>query len=295
MENWYDKMVKMLQLNGKGDSSQKAYARAVRMLVDHYHKDPDLITEEELQNYFLYRRNTSKWAPNTMRICHAGIRFFYENVLRRDWHIFGVLGALHERRLPAIFSVEETYRLLGCVKTLHNYVFLRTVYSCGLRLQEGLCLEIFDIDKDRMMIHVHRGKGAKDRYVPLPHSTLDLLRRYWRTHRHPRLLFPAVGRNHKGAPNAQNPMAKASVQGAFRAAKAEAGINKKNTCIHTLRHCYATHCLEAGVNIHAIQRYLGHSQLETTMLYLHLTHKGQEDAYKVIDHIMGGPKDENHK
>ena len=290
MTNWYENTIKALQLNGKGERTQQAYARAVRMLSEFYTKTPDLISEEELQEYFLHRKNVSKWSPNTMRICYCGIRFFFENVLKRDWHILGLLRAQNERRLPAVLTIEEVRRVLACVKTPHNHAFLSTVYSCGLRLQEAMHLEVSDIDSapERMMIHVHRGKGAKDRYVPLPHRTLELLRRYWATHRNPRLLFPALGRNGKGAKDAPTPMAKSSVQGAFRHAKFEAGIRKKSVSVHTLRHSYATHLLEAGVNLRVIQRYMGHTQLETTMVYLHLTQKGQEDAFKLIDQVMEG-------
>jgi len=193
-----------------------------------------------------------------------------------------------QQRLPAVLSVEEVRSILNCVKTFQNYAYLSTVYSCGLRLHEALHLEVSDIDGNRMMIHVHRGKGAKDRYVPLPQSTLLLLRRYWRTHHHPRLLFPALGRNGNGAKDAQFPMAKSSVQGAFRRAKLAAGIHKKAVSVHTLRHSYATHLLEAGVNLRVIQRYMGHAQIETTMVYLHLTQKGQEDASQLINQVMEG-------
>jgi integrase/recombinase XerD len=288
MTNWYENSVKALQLNGKGERTQQSYTRAVRMLTEFYGKTPDHVTEEELQDYFLHRKNVNKWSPNTMRICYCGIRFFFENVLKRNWHILGILRAQNERRLPAVLSVEEVRSLLARVKTPQNHAFLSTVYSCGLRLQEGLHLEVSDIDSDRMMIHVHRGKGAKDRYVPLPHATLGLLRRYWVTHRNARLLFPALGRNGKGAKEGTTPMAKSSVQGAFRGAKFEAGIRKKGVSVHTLRHSYATHLLEAGVNLRVIQRYMGHTQLETTMVYLHLTQKGQEDACQLINQVMEG-------
>jgi integrase/recombinase XerD len=138
------------------------------------------------------------------------------------------------------------------------------------------------------MIHVHRGKGAKDRYIPLPDDTLDLLRTYWKTHRNHTWLFPATGRDHKHMPSATYPMPRSSVQGAFRKAKQRAGIRKRDVGPHTLRHSYATHLLEAGVNLRTIQRYLGHAHLETTMIYLHLTQKGQEDAVQRINEIMRG-------
>ncbi|MEW6664168.1 MAG: site-specific integrase [Thermodesulfobacteriota bacterium] len=288
MTDWNEKMVKALQINGKGERSQQAYARAVRMLTQFHGKSPDEITEDELQNYFLHRKNVSKWSPNTMRICYCGIRFFYQHVLQRDWHILNILRAQTEHRLPAVLSTEEVRGLLSHVHTPQNYAFLSTVYSCGLRLQEALYLEVSDIDSKRMMIHVHRGKGAKDRYVPLPQSTLKLLRQYWATHRNPRLLFPAIGRGGQDAHDSQTPMAKSSVQGALRKAKFEAGIRKRHVAIHTLRHSYATHLLEAGVNLRVIQQNMGHARLETTMLYLHLTQKGQEQAYQTINQVMEG-------
>ena len=295
MNDWYQHMVNILQLNGKGERTQQAYARSVRMLSQFYGKTPDLVTEQELQEYFLQRKNVNHWSPKTMRICYCGIRFFYVNILERNWHILSILRAQNERRLPAVLSVDEVRSLLAHIKTFHNYAYLSTVYSCGLRLHEGLHLEVSDIDSQRMMIHVHRGKGAKDRYVPLPQSTLGLLRRYWVTHRHARLVFPALGRSGTGAKQALNPMAKSSVQGAFRHAKFAAAIGKKGVAIHTLRHSYATHLLEAGVNLRVIQRYMGHAQLETTMLYLHLTQKGQEDACQLINHVMGGLDHDLHQ
>jgi integrase/recombinase XerD len=295
MTNWYENSIKTLQLAGKGERTQECYTRAVRMLTKFYGRTPDLISGEELQDYFLHRKNVNKWSPATMRICYAGIRFFFEHVLKRDWHILGILRAQNEHLLPALLSQEELQRFFACVRTFHNYAYLSTVYSCGLRLHEGLQLEVSDIDSSRMMVHVHRGKGAKDRSVPLPHSTLNLLRRHWVTHRNPVLLFPALGRNGKWAKDAKTPMAKSSVQGALRRAMHEASIHKKGVSVHTLRHTYATHLLEAGVNLRAIQRFMGHTRLETTMIYPHLTQKGQEDATQLINPVMEGLDHENDK
>jgi integrase/recombinase XerD len=186
-----------------------------------------------------------------------------------------------------VLSVQEVRSLLGSVRTPHHRAFLSTVYACGLRLQEAQCLEVSDIDSARLMIHVHRGKGAKDRFVPLPESTLRGLRKHWATHRHSRLIFPALGRGRNQAASADAPMPKSSIQGAFRQAKGEAGIQKRGISGHTLRHSYATHLLEAGVNLRVIPHYLGHTQLETPMVYLHLTRVGQEDAYSRINALMG--------
>ncbi len=285
--DWFQKSMDTLSLNGKGERTQQAYTRALRMLVDFYDKRPEEITEAELEAYFLRRKNEDRWSSNTLRICYCGIRFYFVHVLGRNFGLFNILRAKNESRLPTVLSREEVRSLLGCVRTAHNRAFLATVYACGLRLQEALHLEVADIDSGRMMLHVHRGKGAKDRLVPLPHSTLATLRKHWRTHRNPRLLFPALGRNGQAAALATTPMAISSVQGALRRAKAQARIAKRAVSIHTLRHAYATHLLEEGVNLRVIQRHMGHASLESTMVYLHLTHKGQEDAYALIDGLMG--------
>jgi site-specific recombinase XerD len=293
---WYDKAVEALKLNGKSERTQEAYARHVRKLIEFYDgKDPDKITEDELKKYFIHRQDVDKWQPNTMRICYSGIKLFYLHVVQRDWHLLKIIKAPIEKRLPSVLSREEVERIIGNIATFHNYAYLLTVYSCGLRLQEGLFLQISDIDGARKFIHVHRGKGAKDRYVPLPDATYYLLREYWRTHRNPKLIFPALGRGHNLGPTSETPMAIDSVQGAFREAKIKAGIRKRHVSIHTLRHSYATHLLEGGIHVRAVQRYLGHSQLETTMVYLHLTSKGQDDSFAIINNVMKGVDYGSHR
>ena len=165
-----------------------------------------------------------------------GHQIFFINVLQRKWHLFDILRAQTEKKLPCVLSKSEIDLILKNVRTFHNRVFLTTVYSCGLRLEEALYLQVSDIDSQRMMIHVHRGKQAKDRYIPLPEETLALLRKYWATHRNPLLIFPALGRSGKQASTTTSPMAMGSVQGALRKARFEAGIKKRRVTIHTLRH-----------------------------------------------------------
>jgi integrase len=283
---WHVKFDKSMQVSGLCERSRKVYTRSMRMLVEHIDKPPDLIAEEELLDYFIHRQDVSGWSPATMRICHAGIKFFFNHVLKKDWHLLHLAKAKREKRLPAVLSRDEVKRIMAKISTFHNYAYLMTVYTCGLRLQEGLFLEVSDIDGARKMIHIHRGKGAKDRYVPLPEYTYALLRRYWATHRNPKFIFPAMGRGLQKAPTSQEPMSIDGVQGAFRRAKFEAAIKKRGVSVHTLRHSYATHLLEAGVNLRVIQKYLGHSSIETTMVYLHLTNKGMEDAYQIINSVM---------
>jgi integrase/recombinase XerD len=161
MDDYYQKSMRALQLAGMSQRTQECYTRSVRMLVDFYGKAPDLIEELQLQDYFLHRKNVDKWSPATMRICYSGIKFFFVNVLKRDWHTLQLIHAQRERRLPTVLSVKEVHDILNTVNTPQNEAYLTTVYSCGLRLQEGLNLQVSDIDSERMRIHVHRGKGLK--------------------------------------------------------------------------------------------------------------------------------------
>ena len=292
MKDYYERSMRALQLAGMSEPTQKGYTRSVRMLVDFYKKTPDQVSEQELQDYFLHRKNVDKWSPATLRICYSGIKFFFINVLKRDWHTLELIHAKREQRLPTVLSLKQVWTILNTVNTPQNKAYLTTVYTCGLRLHEALYLQVNDIDSQRMRIHVHRGKGAKDRYVPLPQTTLQIMRDYWKKHRNPLWIFPRLGRSGKQGPTAQKPMAKASVQGALRRVLKQLKI-KKRVSIHTLRHSYATHLLEAGVNIRRIQQYLGHSSLNSTMVYLHLTTQGHENAYGIINDLMKGDDHDN--
>lgn len=280
------RMLQDLQLAGHGERTQEAYLRAVRQLAAYTRIAPDQITEEQLRAYFLYLKNDKQFAPGSLKIAYNGIRFFYTHTVVRDWETLRKLRVPRQRKLPAVLSVEELHCFLEAVKTPHNKTFFWAVYSLGLRLQECLFLQPGDIDSRRMLVHVHRGKGAKDRYVPLPTKTLEVLRAYWATHRNRTWLFPATGRDHQQAATAEKPMNPSSVQGCLRRVVEQLGWAKRGICVHTLRHSYATHLLESGVNLRLIQKYLGHSSLLTTTLYLHLTTQGEEQARTVINQLM---------
>lgn len=198
------------------------------------------------------------------------------------------------KSLPEVLTIEQSHRVIDCCTTQRMLVFFWTVYSLGLRLEEARNLHVGDLDSKRMMVHVHRGKGAKDRYIPLPEATLQLLRQFWLTHRHPVFVFPADGRNHRGVSHpsgpsqAKTPMSVTAIQGAIKQITKQINFGKK-VSTHTLRHCYATHLLEAGVPLRLIQQYLGHSSLQTTMIYLHLTDTAAIDARKVINELFRRP------
>jgi len=279
------KMHQDLQLAGLSPRTQEAYLRAVRQLADHFHQAPDRLTETQLREYLLYLKNDKHFAPASLQIAACGIKFFYTHTAPRDWKTLQKLRISKRKSLPDVLTIDEVRRLIDAVRTHHNRTYFWTVYSLGLRLQEGLNLQVGDVDGARMLVPVHHGKGAKDRYVPLPPRTLTLLRQYWATHRHPAWLFPATGRDHRAAAAATGPMERSSVQGAMRRVVQELDFHK-SISIHTLRHCYATHLLEAGVSLRLIQQYLGHSSLQTTMVYLHLTSLGQEQARATIERLM---------
>jgi integrase/recombinase XerD len=279
------RMIQDLQLRGYSERTQQMYVRAVRQLAEHYGKSPGLITEEQLRDYFLYVKNVKKWSRAASTIALCGIKFFYEHTLKRDWTTLTFVRAQREKKLPAILSREEVYRVLKNIRLLRYRVCLQTIYSCGLRLQEGTNLQVADIDSARMLLHVNRGKGNKDRYVPLPETTLKILRWYWKTHCNPVYIFPAAGRGEHLLSQVTRPMPRCNVQTAFKRALEKSGIHKRAS-VHTLRHSYATHLLEAGVDLRSIQQYLGHNSAETTSIYTHLTQKAQEIATKNLNSIM---------
>jgi len=267
-----------LQLRGLSARTQDAYVRVVRQLAEHYGKSPDVLTEEELRQYLLYLKNEKHAARNTCTLALCSLKFFYQQTLKRDWPVLDFVRPAREKKLPVVLSVEEVQQILGCVRRARYRVCLSTIYACGLRLMEGVQLPVADVDGARMVVHVRQGKGGQDRYVPLPRRTLELLREHWSSHRDPVWLFP-------GRTPAGGPMCASGVQRAFKAALAESGVHKQAS-VHTLRHSWATHLLEAGVNLRLIQIYLGHRSPTTTALYTHLTRKSEDLASEAINRLV---------
>jgi site-specific recombinase XerD len=264
----YAAMLRALQLQGKAEKTIEAYARAVRRSADFFKRCPDDLTAEELQTYFAELLKSHSWS--TVKLDRCGLQFFYRYVLKRPWDWTEIVKPPCPQRLPDVLTREETLRLLGTVRKLRYRVFFTTLYSTGLRLSEGLALEVGDIDAQRLRIHVRGGKGDKDRYVPITATLLHMLRRWWTTHRHTRLLFP----NPTGGPErmrqAATPMDRGGVQAAMSAAVADARIRLRIS-VHSLRHAFATHMLELGVDLRELQAILGHAHPETTARYTHLT------------------------
>jgi len=232
----------------------------------------------------LHLINDCQFAPGSLRVAYSGIKFFYIHTEPRQWNILKKLRIPKQKTLPDVLTTDEVHQLIAAVRQLRNAVYFWTVYSLGLRLEEGLHLQVGDLDAQRMMVHIHRGKGAKDRYLPLPESTLQILRNYWITHRNPKLLFPAIGRNKQAAATTTRPMDATTVQGCMKRVVAKLQFTKR-VSIHTLRHSVATHLFEAGVSLRWIQKFLGHSSLQTTLIYLHLTEHGEQDGRDKLNQI----------
>jgi site-specific recombinase XerD len=279
-------MLEDMQLRGLSARTQEAYARAVWQLAQYYHRRPDQLNEEELRQYFLYLTNEKQLARPTATIALCGIKFFYEQTLKQPWPTLRFVRPAREWKLPVVLSRKEVRQILHEVRIPVYRACLTTIYACGLRLLEGTRLQVPDVDSARRLLHIH-GKSKQDRYVPLPQSTLQLLRAHWRTHRSPLWLFPAPTRHGLAHSLAHDggPVTRSSLQSAFRSAVQRAGINKR-AHVHTLRHSYATHLLEANFNLRVIQDHLGHRSPRTTALYTHLTHAVRAAVTEPLNQLM---------
>jgi site-specific recombinase XerD len=271
-------MVEDMKLAGLSVRTRESYLAAMRALVA-YHAGcpPGRLTQEQLRAYFLHMIEERKSSPSTVRVHLNGIKFFFERTLSRHWEVLGMVTPKRGRKLPSVLSREEVRRLLGTVRNESAKTALALVYACGLRVHEATQLRVRDIDSARMLVHVHGGKGNKDRLVPLPARMLERLRAWWRVKRPQEWLFPgqhgqSVGDEH--------------LQRALHAARIECGL-AKHASVHTLRHSYATHLLEAGVNLRVIQEFLGHSSPQTTAVYTHLTAPALQCAVAAVNRVMG--------
>ena len=264
-----------MALRGLAYRTRQAYIESVAKFAKFYRRSPDRITEPESQSYLLHLLQERKLAHSSCNVVASALQFFYRVTLKRPQAEFCLPRPKMPSRLPHILSREEVAALFELTTNLKHRAFLMTTYGGGLRLLEACHLKVSDLDSDRMTIRVEQGKGAKDRYTLLSPSLLKELRRYWIAHRPALWLFPSPR-------VADHPMNPHSAQRIFYAAKERAGITKQ--CgIHGLRHAFATHLLEGGVDVHTIQRLLGHGNLSTTARYFHLAQKHLSGATSPLD------------
>ncbi len=255
-------------------------------MAEYCNAPPEQVSAEQLRQYFIYLKCEKHVARQTSTQALCAIKLFWEKSLRRVWPAeVELVRAQPQFKLPVVLSAPEVRHILACVPPLDQRVALVTLYSCGLRLSEGLHLQVRDIDSGRMLLHIRAGKGNRDRYVPLPQRTLEHLRTLWKTHRNPAWLFPGKGHNGRGAATATEPMCRTTLQRAFRLALRQSGV-KKDAHVHSLRHSYATHLLEQGENLRQIQVNLGHKSPTATAIYAHLTSLCQTQHQKRINGFM---------
>ena len=280
-----ERMMQELVLRGYAGRTVEAYTHAVSQLARFYRRSPAALQEEEIRRYLIYLTEEKRLARGSHTIALCGIRFLYREVLGRDWHIFGVARPPKTTKLPVILGRDEVWQVLDSVRIPVYRACLTTIYTCGLRLMEGARLGLGEIDGERRLLLIH-GKGGTDRYLPIAPLVLDRLRALWRDHRRRDWIFPAPERidpRHANRP-ATGHVTRSSLQGAFLRALRQTGIAKA-AHVHTLRHSYATHLLEDGVDLRVIQTYLGHASVRTTALYTHLTTELRDRAEAAIQRL----------
>ena len=271
------RMIQDMELRGLAPGTQQTYAEAIKNLALHYRRSPDQLSEQEIREFFVYLTKTRHLAPSTLRVYLFAVKFLFQRTLNRTWPVLTLIRVPHAKTLPTVLSREEVKLLLSRVRRPAARMSLIMMYACGLRVSEANHLQAADIDSRRMVVHVRGSKGLKDRDVPLPQHVLAQLRVYWAQHRPKSWLFPSQ--------NPMLPMRSGSVRRCLQAAQRGSGITKSVSC-HTLRHSYATHLLEKGVDLRVIQGLLGHRSLRTTFVYLHLTQATMKAVQGTVDGLM---------
>jgi site-specific recombinase XerD len=289
------RFAEQLALKYKCDRTCHAYYRDMRLIHEYSGCDPQQINEDLLRDYFLHVKCTKKWRPKTIRQSAASAKLFFVEMLGHDhWELFSQINAKDDDHLPAVLTREEVHALLSHIRLRRYRIPIKLIYCCGLRLSELCSLTTNDIkatgkpENNRLMIR--SGKGNRDRMIPLPQIMVEDLRSYWAFHKNPLFVFPRVGRGSCDPQimaarmgKADRPISYSSLQRLMAEARDQLGYF--DAALHTLRHSFATHFMEAGGNIFELQRVLGHKNIASTMIYLHLTYRSQENTMRVMDEL----------
>lgn len=263
------RMIEEMTAHGLAPRTVQSYVRFVAQLAAHFHRSPADLTDEQVRQYVASMTLERHLSTSTVNVAVNAFRFLYHGVLGREPSRFGIPRTRRPRRLPQVLSREEVQRLLAIRQNRKHHVMLLTAYATGVRLNELLHLRVSDVDSGRMVVRVEQGKGARDRYTILSPRLLAALREYYREQRPQTWLFPSSEGDH--------PPHATGIQKVFKITKERARITKPGG-IHLLRHSFATHLLEQGVDVHRIQMLLGHRGIGTTAIYLHVT---QQEATQV--------------
>lgn len=268
------RMIEDLRIRNYSPRTIETYVGCVEKFSRHFRKAPDRLGVEQIRSYQLYliEKKRASWSFFNQSVC--ALRFFYEVTLGKKVTVEHIPHPRRERRLPEVLSQRELSSFFRAIRNAKHRTVLMTMYGSGLRISEALGLSIKDVDSERMQLRIRQGKGKKDRYGVLSLSMLEILRRYWRQYRPTHYLFPGKKPNH--------PLTASSIQRVCQAARIKAGIHKR-IMTHTMRHCFATHLLEAGVDLKTIQILLGHKNLNTTSYYLHLAKSAIQSRQGPLD------------
>ncbi len=279
METFKDQMQRDMALRNLSPKTQYLYHNAARALENHFRKPPDQLNEDDVKAFLHSIVTDRKLSQSSLKIAYSALRFLYETTLGRGWVIDKIPYPKTTKTIPHVLSKCEIQRLFDATVTLKQKAMLMVTYSAGLRISETARLKITDIDSTRMLIRVDQGKGNKDRHTLLSQKALTTLREYWKAYRPKDWLFPR-----DTDPREHVPVA--TIHTVFARAKRQANLKKPASC-HTLRHSFATHLLEAGVDLHTIQLLLGHSSIRTTTVYLHVSNKS---IAKIVSPLDFDPK-----
>ena len=271
------------QLRSLSEVTINTYKYRVKGLYLHYNREPCELSLHDIREYFLYLINVKKIGGESLRNRYYSIRFYFVYCRGFSKDDFNFMKVKRPEKLPIILTKKEVRKILSNVKIPDYRICLELMYACGLRIGEAIKITPADIDGERKILHVRNGKGNKDRAVPIPDNIYEKLRKYWLTHRNRMLLFPAKFSSDRVSTNIS--IKSRVLQVAFKKALGESGVIRKATP-HTLRHSYATHLLEAGVNIRVIQKYLGHRSLRATIVYIHLTNTTEMRCVELLNKLM---------
>jgi integrase/recombinase XerD len=271
--------------------TRHSYYRQLGLITAHSRIDPALITEAIVQAYLVMLKIERQWRPKSLRQAVAALRLFFQVQLGLPpWKVFSQIQLKDHRELPTVLSRAQVTDLIGHIRLRRYRTPVKLIYCCGLRLSECLGLTVHDILADEKLIIVRDGKGNKDRTVPLPEGMIEELRAYWLVHRNPLLIFPNVGRGSHDLKSmaarmhrATTPMPANSLQRLLVVARKQ--LNLPDATPHTLRHCFATHLLDAGINLRSLQGLMGHANISTTEIYLHLSQQNDRQALDLIGNL----------
>ena len=278
------RMTEDLHVRNYSESTIDQYTRVVRQIAEFYHKCPSDLTPEEIRGYQVYLRQDKKVSSEVGNQTVCALRFLYKVTLgREDAVVERIAYARRAKKLPIVLSPEEVLALLFATRSLKHRTIMSTIYACGPRLEEVRSLQVSDIDSKRMLIFIRKGKGNKQRYVSLPQKLLELLREYYKSEQPKLWLFPGQ--------NPDRPLSGETIQKAVRRAAKVAGITKRVTP-HLLRHTYATHAMEAGVDLRTLQILLGHGKLNTTSIYTHVSPEHIQKTKSPFDLLGMNEEDE---